>query len=56
MQMGKPAYEVTELNKKSFISQLQALNLSFDWKRVIDTSKPEYYKRTQWIFQQLYKA
>lgn len=56
MKVGKPAYEVTETNKKHFINQLQALNISFDWERVIDTSKPDYYKWTQRIFQKLYKA
>jgi leucyl-tRNA synthetase len=56
MKVGKPAYEVTETNKQKFIDQLKALNLSFDRERVIDTSKPDYYKWTQRIFQQLYKA
>jgi leucyl-tRNA synthetase len=56
MKMGKPAYEVTEINKKHFIHQLEALNLSFDWERMIDTSKSDYYKRTQRIFSELYKS
>ncbi len=56
MELGKPAYEVTEENEKMFIDQVKALNLSFDRMRVIDTSKPDYYKWTQRIFQQLYKA
>ena len=46
---------VTEKNVARFKSQLQALGLSFDWSREINTSSPEYYKWTQWIFLQLYK-
>ena len=46
---------VTERNVARFKSQLQALGLSFDWSREINTSSPEYYKWTQWIFLQLYK-
>ncbi|MBQ4601586.1 MAG: leucine--tRNA ligase [Clostridia bacterium] len=46
---------VTERNVARFKSQLQSLGLSFDWSREINTSSPEYYKWTQWIFLQLYK-
>lgn len=56
MQLGKPAYEVTAENIVYFKNQVAALNLSFDTEREVVTSSPEYYKRTQWIFQQLYKA
>lgn len=56
MKVGKPAYEVIEENKAHFIKQLKALNMSFDRQRMLDTSKPNYYHWTQWIFQQLYKA
>lgn len=56
LTVWKSAREVTDENKKNFIEQLQALNLSFDRDRVIDTSMPDYYKRTQWLFQKLYKA
>ena len=45
----------TENNINHFREQLQALGFSFDWSREIDTTKPEYYKWTQWIFIQLYK-
>ena len=56
MKVGKPAYEVIEENKATFMKQIKALELSFDWTRMVDTSKPDYYKWTQWIFQQLFKA
>ena len=47
---------VTERNVARFKSQLKALGLSFDWSREINTTDPEYYKWTQWIFIQLFKA
>ncbi len=46
---------VTENNVARFKSQLQALGLSFDWTREINTTDPDYYKWTQWIFLQLFK-
>lgn len=45
----------TEKNIAHFTEQLKALGFSFDWSRVIDTTDPNYYKWTQWIFIQLYK-
>ncbi len=47
--------KVTAQNIKRFKSQLKSLGLSFDWDREINTTDPEYYKWTQWIFLQLYK-
>ena len=47
---------VTEKNVARFKSQLKALGLSFDWSREINTTDPSYYKWTQWIFLQLFKA
>ena len=46
---------VTKSNVDHFRSQLKALGFSFDWDREINTTDPEYYKWTQWIFLQLYK-
>ena len=46
---------VTENNIKHFRDQIKSLGLSFDWKREINTTDPEYLKWTQWIFLQLFK-
>ncbi|MCI5801870.1 MAG: leucine--tRNA ligase [Oscillospiraceae bacterium] len=46
---------VTGQNIAHFKSQLKSLGLSFDWNREVNTTDPEYYKWTQWIFLQLYK-
>ena len=45
----------TEKNIAHFTEQLKALGFSFDWDRVVNTTDPNYYKWTQWIFIQLYK-
>lgn len=47
--------DVTKQNVARFKSQLKALGLSFDWSREINTTDPNYYKWTQWIFLQLFK-
>ena len=46
---------VTKQNIANFTRQLKMLGYGFDWDRVVDTTDPEYYKWTQWIFLQLYK-
>ena len=45
----------TEKNVAHFKSQLKSLGFSFDWSREVNTTDPDYYKWTQWIFIQLYK-
>ena len=47
--------KVTEENIKNFKEQLKSIGFSFDWDREVNTTDPEYYKWTQWIFIQLYK-
>ena len=47
--------EVTEKNIKHFREQLQMLGFSFDYDREVDTTDPNYYKWTQWIFLQMFK-
>ena len=46
---------VTERNIKRFKGQMQALSLSFDWSREVNTTDPHYYKWTQWIFLKLFE-
>ena len=47
---------VTKNNVARFKNQLQSLGYSFDWDREINTTDPNYYHWTQWIFLKLYKA
>ena len=46
---------VTKRNIENFTRQLKMLGYGFDWERVIDTTDPDYYRWTQWIFLQMYK-
>lgn len=46
----------TERNVANFRRQMKSLGLGFDWDREVRTSDPNYYKWTQWIFLQFYKA
>ena len=47
--------KVTEDNIKNFKNQLKSIGFSFDWDREVNTTDPDYYKWTQWIFIQLFK-
>ncbi len=51
---GNDPREFTKTNIEIFKRQLKSLGLSYDWDREINTSDPEYYKWTQWIFTKLY--
>lgn len=55
LKVGKHPKQLTECNISNFERQLQSLGLMVDWNRIINTTKSEYYKWTQWIFVQLYK-
>lgn len=46
---------VTDNNIATFTEQLKSIGFSFDWDRVIDTTDPNYYKWTQWIFLKLFE-
>src|SRR5882724_3159271 len=46
----------TKKNTDTFRRQIQMLGFSYDWDREVDTTDPEYFKWTQWIFPQLYNS
>ena len=47
--------KVTHDNIENFTRQLKMIGYGFDWDRCVNTSDPNYYKWTQWIFLQMYK-
>ncbi len=55
IKTGIHPVKVTKKNTDIFRKQLKSVGFSFDWKREINTSDPNYYKWTQWIFLQLFK-
>ncbi|MCH7828835.1 leucine--tRNA ligase [Patescibacteria group bacterium] len=56
IKQGTHPKEQTAKNITHFTKQLKQLGALFDWQRAVITSDPEYYKWTQWLFVQLYKA
>lgn len=52
---GRHPAVITKENINNFRRQIKAIGLSYDWDREIDTSAPDYYKWTQWIFLKLYE-
>jgi leucyl-tRNA synthetase len=55
VQTGTHPRETTAKNVATFRRQIDLIGFSYDWSREINTTDPEYYKWTQWIFLQLYK-
>jgi len=55
IKMKRKPQEITKENTKMFKSQMKNLGFSFDWSREINTTDPEYYKWTQWIFLKLFE-
>lgn len=55
MKTGIHPRKVTDNNIEIFTKQLKSVGLSFDWDRVVDTTTPEYFKWTQWIFLKLFE-
>ena len=55
IKTGKTPQETTATNIANFTTQLRRVGASIDWSREINTSDPEYYRWTQWIFTQLFE-
>lgn len=56
MKVNRHPLELIPSNVRNFTRQLRMMGFMFDWRRTVDTTSPEYYKWTQWVFLQLYKA
>ena len=54
LDTGNDPREFTKQNIQTFKRQIKELGFSYDWDREVNTTDPEYYKWTQWIFIQLY--
>ncbi|MDQ8158254.1 MAG: leucine--tRNA ligase [Gemmatimonadota bacterium] len=55
LRIGAHPMELTPKNVANFQRQLERAGLMVDWRQKVDTSRPEYYKWTQWVFLQLYR-
>ncbi|MCB2155187.1 leucine--tRNA ligase [bacterium] len=55
MKVGRHPRELIPSNVENFRRQLRMMGFMYDWRYEVDTTSPEYYKWTQWIFLQLYK-
>ncbi|HDX9651086.1 MULTISPECIES: leucine--tRNA ligase [Bacillus] len=55
LDTGNSPAEFTELNINTFRNQIKALGFSYDWDREVNTTDPNYYKWTQWIFLKLFE-
>ncbi len=55
IKVKKNPREIVKTNIKNFKSQMKMLGLSYDWNKEINTTDPEYYKWTQWIFLKMYE-
>jgi leucyl-tRNA synthetase len=55
LDTGNDPAEFTEKNIQTFKRQIKALGFSYDWEREVNTTDPDYYKWTQWIFLKLYE-
>src|SRR5918911_4469710 len=55
LKVGAHPMELTPKNVANFRRQLERAGLMIDWRYAVDTSSPEYYRWTQWVFLQLYK-
>jgi leucyl-tRNA synthetase len=56
VRTGVHPRDSTESNVSNMIAQLKAMGAMWDWERTLNTSEPEYYRWTQWLFLKLYEA
>jgi len=56
IQTGQHPAVTTDQNIKRYVEQMEYIGLSYDWKRKLATSDPDYYRWTQWIFLQLFDS
>ena len=56
IKTGQHPRQTTEANIATFKRQIKSLGFSYDWSREVDTTDPEYFKWTQWIFLKLYNS
>lgn len=56
LKVGRHPKEQAQIAEKNFYRQLRSIGNSFDWDRTVETYNPNYYKWTQWLFIQLFKA
>ncbi len=55
-KVGRHPKEQAEISEKNFYRQMRATGSAFDWERTLETYDPDYYKWTQWLFTQMFKA
>ena len=55
IETGTHPHETIQKNIRNFKRQIQQVGFSYDWAREIDTTDPDYYRWTQWVFEQLHK-
>ena len=56
LKVGTHPMELIPRNIERFTTQLKRVGFMYDWGHVVDTTSPDYYRWTQWLFLQLYKA
>lgn len=56
LKVGTHPVKQAEISEKNFYRQMRNIGNGFDWSRTVETYKPEYYRWTQWLFIQLFKA
>ena len=56
LKIGRHPKEHAKITEKNFYAQLHKIGNMFDWSKTLETYDPEYYRWTQWIFVQMYKA